>query len=83
MCVVMYNAYFFLFSYLFSVCSRSESCRDECISPQLTHTFLMCKYPLPPPTGSILKTQTHTLTAQILADEDLTPLTTPMLIEDG
>ncbi|NP_001028892.1 nuclear receptor subfamily 6 group A member 1-B [Danio rerio] len=63
--------------------SRSVSCRDECISPQLTHTFLMCKYPLPPPTGSILKTQTHTLTGQILADEDLTPLTTPMLIEDG
>ncbi|XP_058613147.1 nuclear receptor subfamily 6 group A member 1-B isoform X2 [Onychostoma macrolepis] len=30
-----------------------------------------------------LKTQSHTLTAQLLAAEDLTPLTTPMVIEEG
>ncbi|KAI2651558.1 Nuclear receptor subfamily 6 group A member 1-B [Labeo rohita] len=59
------------------------SCRDQCSSPQLTHSFLLCKYPLPPSTGSSLKTQSHTLSAQLLAAEDLTPLTTPMVIEEG
>ncbi|XP_048022524.1 nuclear receptor subfamily 6 group A member 1-B [Megalobrama amblycephala] len=61
----------------------SVSCRDQCSSPQLTHSFLLCKYPLPPPTGSSLKTQSHTFSAQLLAAEDLTPLTTPMVIEEG
>uniref|UniRef100_A0A673H3T8 Nuclear receptor subfamily 6 group A member 1-B n=1 Tax=Sinocyclocheilus rhinocerous TaxID=307959 RepID=A0A673H3T8_9TELE len=59
------------------------SCRDQCSSPQLTHSFLLCKYPVPPSTGRRLKTQSHTLTAQLLAAEDLTPLATPMLIEEG
>ncbi|XP_016127924.1 nuclear receptor subfamily 6 group A member 1-B-like [Sinocyclocheilus grahami] len=76
--------------FLFSLCSRSVdvstypvSCRDQCSSPQLTHSFLLCKYPVPPSTGRRLKTQSHTLTAQLLAAEDLTPLATPMLIEEG
>uniref|UniRef100_A0A673HG56 Nuclear receptor subfamily 6 group A member 1-B-like n=1 Tax=Sinocyclocheilus rhinocerous TaxID=307959 RepID=A0A673HG56_9TELE len=59
------------------------SCRDQCSSPQLTHSFLLCKYPLPPSTGSSLKTQSQTLSAQLLAAENLTPLTTPMVIEEG
>lgn len=73
-----------------SLCSRSVdvstypvSCRDQCNSPKLTHSFLLCKYPLPPSTGSSLKAQSHTLSAQLLAAEDLTPLTTPMVIEEG
>uniref|UniRef100_A0A8C1TCC7 Nuclear receptor subfamily 6, group A, member 1b n=1 Tax=Cyprinus carpio TaxID=7962 RepID=A0A8C1TCC7_CYPCA len=73
-----------------SLCSRSVdvstypvSCRDQCSSPKLTHSFLLCKYPLPPSTGSSLKAQSHTLSAQLLAAEDLTPLTTPMVIEEG
>uniref|UniRef100_A0A9J8AZW5 Nuclear receptor subfamily 6, group A, member 1b n=2 Tax=Cyprinus carpio TaxID=7962 RepID=A0A9J8AZW5_CYPCA len=61
----------------------SVSCRDQCSSPQLTHSFLLCKYPVPPSTGRTLKTQSHTLTAQLLAAEDLTPLATPMIIEEG
>uniref|UniRef100_A0A8C2GWS1 Nuclear receptor subfamily 6, group A, member 1b n=1 Tax=Cyprinus carpio TaxID=7962 RepID=A0A8C2GWS1_CYPCA len=59
------------------------SCRDQCNSPKLTHSFLLCKYPLPPSTGSSLKAQSHKLSAQLLAAEDLTPLTTPMVIEEG
>ncbi len=68
-----------------SLCSRSDvsTCPDQCSSPQLTHSFLLCKYPAPPSTDSRLKTQSHTLTAQLLAAEDLTPLSTPMLIEEG
>ncbi|XP_026052497.1 nuclear receptor subfamily 6 group A member 1-B-like isoform X2 [Carassius auratus] len=61
----------------------SVSCRDQCSGPQLTHSFLLCKHPVPPSTGRGLKTQTHTLTAQLLAAEDLTPLATPMIIEEG
>uniref|UniRef100_A0A8C2CQF6 Nuclear receptor subfamily 6, group A, member 1b n=1 Tax=Cyprinus carpio TaxID=7962 RepID=A0A8C2CQF6_CYPCA len=65
------------------VSTCSVSCRDQCSSPQLTHSFLLCKYPVPPSTGRRLKTQSHTLTAQLLAAEDLTPLATPMIIEEG
>lgn len=61
------------------------STRDQCSSPQLSpsHTFLLCKYPLLPSTGSNLTTQSQTLSAQLLAAEDLTPLVTPMVIEEG
>ncbi|XP_059381497.1 nuclear receptor subfamily 6 group A member 1-B-like [Carassius carassius] len=65
------------------VSTYSVSCRDQCSGPQLTHSFLLCKYPVLPSTGRGLKTQTHTLTAQLLAAEDLTPLVTPMIIEEG
>ncbi len=64
------------------VSTFSVSCPDQCSSPQLTHSFLLCKYPVPPSTGIRLKTS-HTLTAQLLSAEDLTPLTTPMVIEEG
>uniref|UniRef100_A0A671LKV8 Nuclear receptor subfamily 6 group A member 1-B-like n=1 Tax=Sinocyclocheilus anshuiensis TaxID=1608454 RepID=A0A671LKV8_9TELE len=70
-------------SHSVDVSTYPASCRDQCSSPQLTHSFLLCKYPLPPSTGSSLKTQSHTLSAQLLAAEDLTPLTTPMVIEEG
>ncbi|KAI7795879.1 nuclear receptor subfamily 6 group A member 1-B [Triplophysa rosa] len=63
----------------------SVYCRDQCSIPQLSHshTFLLCKYPLLSPTGSLLKTQSRALSAQLLAAEDLTPLSTPMIIEEG
>ncbi|XP_051960059.1 nuclear receptor subfamily 6 group A member 1-B [Xyrauchen texanus] len=61
----------------------SMSHKDPCSSPQLTHAFLLGKCPLPPPTGGSLKTQSHMLSAQLVAAEDLTPLSTPMVIEEG
>ncbi|XP_051536807.1 nuclear receptor subfamily 6 group A member 1-B-like [Myxocyprinus asiaticus] len=70
-------------SHSMKINTYTMSCSDLCTSPQLTHSFLLCKYPLSPPTGGSLKTQSHTLSLQLVAAEDLTHLNTPMVIEEG